>query len=84
MKTPKQAQINAVICRGWVPFLKELARHGQTAREITAGAWISISFCAPESARRLTGSKDLPAAPLDYERSNSDSFRYEKNVDSGD
>lgn len=27
MKTLKQAQIEVVICGGWVPFLKELARH---------------------------------------------------------
>jgi hypothetical protein len=30
MKTLKQAQIDAVICAGWVPFLKELARHCHT------------------------------------------------------
>jgi hypothetical protein len=30
MKTLKQAQIEVVICGGWVPFLKELARHSQT------------------------------------------------------
>src|SRR6266446_7349037 len=30
MKTLKQAQIDAVICGGWLPFLNELARHSQT------------------------------------------------------
>jgi hypothetical protein len=30
IKTLKRAQIEGVICGGWVPFLKELARHSQT------------------------------------------------------
>lgn len=28
--TLKREQIDAIICGGWVPFLKELARHSQT------------------------------------------------------
>jgi hypothetical protein len=40
MKTLKQAQIEVVICGGWVPFLKELARHvrrGELARHVRRG-----------------------------------------------
>jgi hypothetical protein len=31
----QNAGINLVICGGWVPFLKELARHSQTAHSMS-------------------------------------------------
>ncbi len=44
---------------------------------------MSISFLRARARQRETIDriKDLLAAPLDYERSNTDSFRYEKNID---
>jgi hypothetical protein len=80
MKTLKQAQIDAVICGGWVPFLKELARHCQTDHSMSLDIDILLRARARER-ETIDRIKDLLAAPLDYERSNTDSFRYEKNID---
>ena len=35
MRTLRNEGIDALICGGWVPFLKELARHCQTAHTMT-------------------------------------------------
>jgi hypothetical protein len=80
MKTLKQAQIDAVICGGWVPFLKELARHCQTDHSMSLDIDLLLRARARER-ETIDRLKDLLAAPLDYERSNTDSFRYEKNID---
>jgi hypothetical protein len=34
-RTLKQENIEAVICGGWVPFLKELAQHSQTTHSMS-------------------------------------------------
>lgn len=34
-RTLKQENIEAVICGGWVPFLKELAKHSQTTHSMS-------------------------------------------------
>jgi hypothetical protein len=80
MKTLKQAGIDAVICGGWVPFLKELARQCHTNHSMSLDIDLLLRAGARER-EMIDRIKDLLAAPLDYERSNTDSFRYEKNID---
>src|SRR6266478_4179713 len=80
MKTLKQAQIDAVICGGWVPFLKELARHSQTDHSMSLDIDLLLRARARER-ETIDRIKDLLTEPLDFERNNTDSFRYEKNVD---
>ena len=80
MKTLKQAQIDAVICGGWVPFLKEIARHSQTDHSMS----LDIDLLLRSKAREretIDRIKRLLSEPLDFERSTTDSFRYEKNID---
>jgi Nucleotidyl transferase AbiEii toxin, Type IV TA system len=80
MKTLKQAKIDAVICGGWVPFLKELARHSQTDHSMSWDIDLLLRARARER-ETIDRIKDLLTEPLDFERNNTDSFRYEKNVD---
>jgi hypothetical protein len=79
-QTLKQESIEAVICGGWVPFLKELARHSQTAH----GMSLDIDLLLRAKAREreaIDRVKSLLAEPLGFEPSKTDGFRYEKNVE---
>lgn len=80
LKTLKQARIEAVICGGWVPFLKELARHSQTNHSMSLDIDLLLRAGARERAT-IDRIKSLLSEPLDFERSNSALFRYEKNID---
>ncbi|HWO36563.1 MAG TPA: nucleotidyl transferase AbiEii/AbiGii toxin family protein [Candidatus Acidoferrum sp.] len=80
MKTLKQAQIEGVICGGWVPFLKELARHSQTDHTMSLDIDLLLRARARER-ETIDRIKDLLSDPLDFERSNTESFRYEKSID---
>jgi hypothetical protein len=80
MKTLKQSQIEVVICGGWVPFLKELARHSQTDHTMSLDIDLLLRARARER-ETIDRIKDLLSEPLDFERSNTESFRYEKSID---
>jgi len=80
MKTLKREQIEAVICGGWVPFLKELARRSQTDHNMSLDIDLLLRAGARERAT-IDRIKSLLSGPLDFERSNAASFRYEKTVD---
>jgi len=56
MRALQQENIDAVICGGWVPFLKELARDSQTSHSMSFDIDV---FCAPKrvSAKRWTASR---------------------------
>ena len=72
--------IDAVICGGWVPFLKELARDSRSTHMMS----FDIDVLLREKAREresIDRIKYLISTPLDFERSKTASFRYEKNVD---
>ena len=76
----KAEGIEAVICGGWVPFLKELAAHYHSAHKMSMDIDVLLRAKAREreSIDRL---KYLLAESFDFERSKSTAFRYEKTVD---
>ncbi len=80
MRTLKQEKIDAIICGGWVPFLKELARHSQTNHSMSLDIDVLLRSRARER-ETIDRIKDLLSEPLDFEPSKSDSFRYEKTID---
>ena len=76
----KAEGVDAVICGGWVPFLKELARNCRSDHTMSLDIDVLLRARARErdSIDRL---KYLLSDPLNFERSSSTSFRYEKSVD---
>jgi Nucleotidyl transferase AbiEii toxin, Type IV TA system len=79
-RTLKQENIEAVICGGWVPFLKELAHHSQTAHNMSLD--IDVLFRAKAREREsIDRIKNLLSEPLAFEPSKTDAFRCEKNVE---
>ncbi len=80
MRTLRQENIDAVICGGWVPFLKELARHSKTDH----GMSLDIDLLLRSRAREreaIDRIKHLLSKPLAFESSKTASFRYEKSID---
>lgn len=80
MRTLKQEKIDAIICGGWVPFLKELARRSQTNHSMSLDIDVLLRSRARER-EAIDRIKDLLSESLDFEPSKSDSFRYEKTID---
>jgi hypothetical protein len=79
-RTLKQENIEAVICGGWVPFLKELAHHSQTAHNMSMDIDVLLRAKARER-ESIDRIKNLLSEPLAFEPSKTDAFRYEKNVE---
>jgi hypothetical protein len=79
-QTLKQENIEAVICGGWVPFLKELARHSQTVHGMSLDIDVLLRAKARER-EAIDRIKSLLSEPLGFEPSKTDGFRYEKNVE---
>ena len=74
------AGINLVICGGWVPFLKELARHSHTGHSMSLD--IDLLFRAVARDRGTIDSMNLLLSQTLAFRRNPDSpFRYEKEVE---
>jgi hypothetical protein len=76
----KAEEIDSVICGGWVPFLKELARHCHTSHSMS----LDIDLLLRQKAREresIDRVKYLLSKSLNFERSNDDLFRYEKSID---
>lgn len=79
-RTLKQENIEAVICGGWVPFLKELAKHSQTAHKMSLDIDVLLRAKARER-ESIDRIKNLLSEPLAFEPSKADAFRYEKNIE---
>jgi hypothetical protein len=80
MRTLRNEGIDALICGGWVPFLKELARHCHTAHTMSLDIDLLLRAAARER-ENIDRLKMLLLNSLEFERSNEASFRYEKSVD---
>ena len=80
MRTLRNEKIDALICRGWVLFLKELARHCHTAHMMSLDIDLLLRAAARER-ENIDRLKMLLSNSLEFVRSNDASFRYEKSVD---
>jgi hypothetical protein len=72
--------IDAIVCGGWVPFLKELARQSRTAHSMSLDIDVLLRAAARER-EKIDTLRYLLNNTLGYERSRDASFRYEKEVD---
>jgi hypothetical protein len=76
----KKEDIDAVICGGWVPFLKELAHHSQPSHSMSFD--IDVLLRAKARERESVGRiKALLSKSLAYEPDKDSSFRYQKTID---
>ena len=72
--------IEVVICGGWVPFLKQLARESETAHSISLD--IDLLFRKVARERDVVDRiKTLLVGGMEFERSRTHAFRYEKKVE---
>jgi len=72
--------IEVVICGGWVPFLKQLARESETAHSMS----LDIDLLFRQAAREREVVDRLSAlliGGMEFERSRTHAFRYEKRVE---
>jgi hypothetical protein len=72
--------IDAVVCGGWVPFLKELARDSQSGHSMSFDIDVLLRSKAREreSVDRI---KALLSKALAYEADKNASFRYQKTIE---
>jgi len=80
MRALGEENIDAMICGGWVPFLKELARDSQTSHSMSFDIDVLLRAKARER-EAVDRIKALLAKSLAYEPNKDASFRYEKKVD---
>ena len=80
MQALEKEGIGAVVCGGWVPFLKELARNGQTMHSMSFDIDVLLRAKAREreSVDRI---KRLLSKSLAYQPDKDTSFRYQKTID---
>jgi hypothetical protein len=76
----QEAGISFVICGGWVPFLKELARQHHTAHSMSLDIDLVLRAAARER-ESIDRVSLLLAETLAFRRDRDSSFRYEKDVD---
>ncbi len=72
--------IEVVICGGWVPFLKQLARENQTAHSMS----LDIDLLFRQAGRErdvIDRIRTLLIGGMEFERSRTHTFRYEKRVE---
>ena len=76
----KEEGIDAVVCGGWVPFLKELARDSKTNHSMSFDIDVLLRAKAREreSVDRI---KALLSKSLAYQPDKEASFRYQKTID---
>jgi hypothetical protein len=72
--------IPAVICGGWVPFLKELARHSHTDHLMSFDIDLLLRAAARER-QSIDRMRLLVSESLQFHSSRDAAFRYEKQVD---
>lgn len=79
-KILKKEGIDAIVCGGWVPFLKELARdsHPNHSMSFDIDVLLRAKARKRESVDRI---KKLLSKSLAYEPDKATSFRYQKTVD---
>jgi hypothetical protein len=72
--------IEVVICGGWVPFLKQLARESETQHLMSLDIDLLFRRAArePDVVDRI---RTLLIGGMEFERSREHAFRYEKKVD---
>src|SRR5262249_47458317 len=76
----KKQGIDAVLCGGWVPFLKELAHDSQTSHSMSFD--IDVILRAKAREREVVDRiKALLSRPFAYEPDKDKSFRYQKTID---
>lgn len=80
MRALKEQSIDAVICGGWIPFLKELARATQTSHSMSFDIDVLLRAQARER-EAVDRIKTLLSQSLAYTPNRDASFRYEKRVD---
>jgi hypothetical protein len=76
----KKEGIDAVVCGGWVPFLKELARDSQTSHSMSFDIDVLLRAKARER-EAVDRIKALLSKSLAYEPDKNASFRYQKTID---
>jgi hypothetical protein len=79
-RTLKQENIEAVVCGGWVPFLKELAEHSQTTHSMSLDIDVLLRAKARER-EAIDRIKKLLSEPLAFKPSKTEAFRYEKSIE---
>jgi hypothetical protein len=79
MRALKDENIDAIVCGGWVPFLKELARDSQSSHSMSFDIDVLLRAKARER-EAVDRIKVLLAKSLAYEPNKDASFRYEKTV----
>lgn len=72
--------IEFVLCGGWVPFLKQLARESETAHSMSLDIDLLLRKTAQES-EVIDRVKALLIGGMEFERSKTHTFRYEKKVE---
>lgn len=75
----KSEGIDAVICGGWVPFLKELAGHSRSDHKMSLDIDVLLRAKARERDS-IDKIKYLISESLEFKPSRNTSFRYEKSV----
>lgn len=76
----KKEGVDAIVCGGWVPFLKELARDSHTNHSMSFDIDVLLRAKARER-EAVDRIKTLLSNSLAYERDKTESFRYQKTVD---
>jgi hypothetical protein len=74
------AGVEVVICGGWVPFLKQLARESETAHSMS----LDIDLLFRQASRErdvIDRIRTLLVGGMEFERSTTHAFRYEKKVE---
>jgi len=72
--------IDVVICGGWVPFLKQLARENETEHSMS----LDIDLLFRQAGRErdvIDRIRTLLVGGMEFERSRTHTFRYEKRVE---
>jgi hypothetical protein len=76
----KKEGIDAVVCGGWVPFLKELARDCQTSHSMSFDIDVILRAQARER-EAVDRVEALLSKSFAYQPDKDKSFRYQKTID---
>jgi hypothetical protein len=80
VRSLQNEKIEVVICGGWVPFLKQLARENETAHSMSLD--IDVLFRQRAQEHDVVDQIwTLLVGSMEFERSRTLSFRYEKKVE---
>jgi hypothetical protein len=79
VSTLRQSGINLVVCGGWVPFLKELARTSCTVHSMSLDIDLMLRAAARER-QNVDRVSLLLSQTMGFQRNEDATFRYEKRV----